>query len=254
MKSVSLVLIITTGLLGIAPAYAQDFSPMADFATARGMTVSQSAAMTDVFRHTLGAGAGTIGSRPEDGRQFRDSSETTATSVALARLRYRSTSSTMQAALSAYIERAKRSNPEAADAADRALGQQDVSAIYRGMVAPFGLHDGNLADALTAYTVLGWMIANDAGDPSPFSVQAARSQLATRLVSDPRLSSDSQIGLGEEFKLSFVILHAGWQSARREGSVSSFAEAVAAMFANQGLDLRAVGLTTAGFGPRDAAR
>jgi hypothetical protein len=218
------------------------------------MTTSQSAAMTDLFRHTLGGGAGTIARPTLDSRQDGGGSDATATSAALAKLKYRSTPATMQAALAAYIERAKHGNPKAADAAERALSHQDIGAIYRGIVTPFGLRDGNIADALAAYVVLGWMIANGDGDPSPSSVQTVRRQLATRLVSDPRLSGDNPIALGEELEFSFVILHAGWQSARRDGLVSSFADAVAAMFATQGFDLRAVGLTAAGFGPRAAVR
>ncbi len=216
---------------------------MADFATARGMAASQSAATTDVLRHTLGGVSRSLPRGP--GLKSPISAP-----VAINRLQYLSTPATMQAALAAYLARARRTNPAAADAAGRALAGQDISRIYRAIVSSFGLRDRNVADAYTAYVVLGWTIANDGADPSPAAVRAVRDQLAVRIVSDPALARYSPAALGEEFKLSFVILHGGWQSARRQGGLNPFADGVARMFERQGLSLRAVRLTPAGFEPR----
>ncbi|MBW8744150.1 MAG: hypothetical protein JF628_07365 [Sphingomonas sp.] len=216
---------------------------MADFATARGMAASQSAATTDVLRHTLGGISRSSSRQPS-------SKSAVAAPAAINRLEYLSTPATMQAALSAYLARARRADPTAADAAGRTLVGQDISRIYRTIVGPFGLRDRNAADAYTAYVVLGWMIANDGANPSPATVRAVRDQLAVRVVSDPALARYSPAALGEEFKLSFVILHSGWQSARRQGGLNQFADGVVQMFERQGLGLRAVRLTPAGFEPR----
>lgn len=243
MKLASISFVAAIALAAARPACGQDFSPMADFATARGMAASQSAATTDVFRHTLGGGTRSLarGSVPRGA---------IAAPLAIDRLQYQSTPATMQTALNAYLGRARRSNPQAADAAGRALANQNISRIYRGIVGPFGLRDGNVADSFAAYVVLGWMIANNGADPSPAAVRAVRDQLAVRIVTDPSLARYSPVALGEEFKLSFVILHSGWQSARRDGDVRPFADGVAELFGRQGLNLRSVRLTPAGFEPR----
>lgn len=254
MKFVCRVIVAAVALVCVAPVPGQDFSPMADFATARGMSASQSAAMTDVFRHTLGRGAGRIDHRALGGSRAKGGSDSPPAPSVLARLKYRSTPATMQAALAAYIERGKSSNPKAAEAAERAMTHQDIGGIYRRIVAPFGLKDGNVADALTAYTVLGWMIANGRPDPSPSTVQAVRDQMTKRLVAVPQLSRYDPVALGEELKVSFVILHSGWQSARRDGGMGQFADGVAAMFARQGLNVRALRLTSSGFEPQPSVR
>ena len=207
---------------------------MADFATARGMAASQGAATTDVLRHTLGGISRSASRKP-------GSKSAVAAPAVINRLEYLSTPATMQAALSAYLARARP-----ADAAGRMLVGRDISRIYRTVVGPFGLRDRNVADAYAAYVVLGWMIANDGADPSPAAVRAVRDQLAVRVVTDPSLARYSPAALGEEFKLSFVILHSGWQSARRDGDIRQFADGVAQLFGRQGLDLRSVRLTPVG--------
>lgn len=239
MRSVASAL-ITALVFAVSPAArGQDFSPMADFATARGMAASQGAATTDVLRHTLGGISRSASRKP-------GSKSAVAAPAVINRLEYLSTPATMQAALSAYLARARRADPAAADAAGRMLVGRDISRIYRTVVGPFGLRDRNVADAYAAYVVLGWMIANDGADPSPAAVRAVRDQLAVRVVTDPSLARYSPAALGEEFKLSFVILHSGWQSARRDGDIRQFADGVAQLFGRQGLDLRSVRLTPVG--------
>ena len=57
--------------------------------------------------------------------------------------------------------------------------------------------------------------------------------------------------MAEEIKILFVTLHAGWQGARREGSVRGYADGIARMFAEQaGQPLRTIALTDRGFVPR----
>lgn len=57
--------------------------------------------------------------------------------------------------------------------------------------------------------------------------------------------------MGEEIVISFITLHAGWQSARREGKLQAYSDGVAAMFEKQtGNDLRALVLTNRGLEKR----
>jgi hypothetical protein len=170
--------------------------------------------------------------------------------VAISRLQYRPTSAAMETALAAYLDRAQRVDPHAADVVRRALADEDISRIYRSIVGPFGLHDGNVADSFAAYVALGWMIANNEADLSLAAVRAVRDQFAIRLVTDPSLGRYSPEALGEEFKLSFVILHSGWQSARHDSGSGRFADGVAKLFERQGLDLRSLRLTSSGLEAR----
>ncbi|TRW17357.1 hypothetical protein [Glacieibacterium frigidum] len=146
-----------------------------------------------------------------------------------------------------FVSRLLGKDPAAAQAVAEQFSRHDYGSIYRGIVAPFGLRDNNAADALTAYTVLGWMIATGAGDPGHASVAAARQQLGARMAANPTLSTPAnRARVGEELKLLFVTLHAGWQSARREGNLRKYSDGVAATFAQQGTDLRALRLTPDG--------
>jgi hypothetical protein len=113
-----------------------------------------------------------------------------------------------------------------------------------------GLRDNDAADAVTAYTLLGWQIAKqDASEISNAKVQAVRRQIAPALAANPRLAAPAARGaLGEEMKLLFVTLHAGWQSAVKEGNTARYSDGVARMWRQQsGRDLRALSLTDAGF-------
>ncbi|MBC7945841.1 MAG: hypothetical protein H7X91_11400, partial [Burkholderiales bacterium] len=74
--------------------------------------------------------------------------------------------------------------------------------------------------------------------------QVARSLAANATFANPHTRAE----LAEEMKLLFVTLHAGWQSARREGNLKPYADGVARMFQQfTGNDLRAMRLTERGF-------
>lgn len=167
-------------------------------------------------------------------------------------MRYAATASARRQALGDYVSRIASQNPAAAKAVSEQFSAHDMSKIYRGLTMPFGLRDDDVADLLTAYTVLGWLIATGAPDPSPADVRVARGQIAAGLAAD-RANTDlaMRAGLGEELKLLFLTLHAGWQSARREGNLRSYSDNVAAMLKEQtGRDLRGVRLTSRGFSGR----
>ena len=69
------------------------------------------------------------------------------------------------------------------------------------------------------------------------------------LASDPRFSSPvARAKLGEEFKILFVTLHSGLQSAQREGKMQAYSNSIAQMIrAQSGRDPRARTLTDRGF-------
>lgn len=158
---------------------------------------------------------------------------------------YRPTPALAREALSGYISRVRRSDPQAADMAAEQFRKHDYGRIYAGIVRPFGYRSDNLADSLAAYSLLSWLIATGSPDPTPAQAQAVRRQVALRLAQSPQLTAPrTRAELGEEMKLLFVTLHAGWQSARREGNLRQYGDGVARMIARQGgQDLRELRLT-----------
>lgn len=166
-------------------------------------------------------------------------------------LRFVSTEQSRRQAEREYLARLRKQDAAAAAALGEQLQRNNFSRVYSGIVRPFGLSSDDAADALTGYTVLGWLIATGAPDPSPSAVSAARNQIAARLGQTPNFrSAASRQALGEELKISFVTLHAGWQAARREGNLRQYGDGVAALFNRNGIDLRALRLTRDGFTAR----
>lgn len=156
-------------------------------------------------------------------------------------------------AVSDYIERIGRNNPEAAKAMRLQFARQDYPSIYNGMIRGSHLSADDAADALTFYTLIGWQIANkNTAEISDVKVDAVRRQLAAALSANHQISSPvTRAALGEEMKLLALTLHAGWQSAMREGKTQRYSDGVAAIWKNQtGHDLRAVKLSEAGFSRR----
>ncbi|RVT93294.1 DUF6683 family protein [Sphingomonas crocodyli] len=174
-----------------------------------------------------------------------------AASAAPIPLTYSSTPAIRKQAMAEFLGRVRQKNPAHASAAAAQFAKHDYAKIWQGIVAPFGLKSNDAGDAMTAYLVLGWMIVNGAGDPSPADVRGVRSQIGTALSRDSRFNSPSgRAKLGEEFKILFVTLHSGWQSARKEGNLSQYGRGVSQMMLQQsGIDLSSVALR-GGFVPK----
>lgn len=171
-----------------------------------------------------------------------------ASAAADAPFNFASTAASRQDAARSYLERLRRSDEGAAKALDEQMRKNNLSVVYANIVRSFGLSNDDAADALTGYTILGYLIATGAADPSRDAVRNVRRQIAGRLgTSADFRTTDMRRRLGEELKISFVALHAGWQAARREGNLKRYSDGVAAMFKANGVDLRALRLTQNGF-------
>jgi len=147
------------------------------------------------------------------------------------------------------LDRTARSDPRSADALRAQLARYDYASIYDGIVRPYGLAGNDAASSLAAYMLLGWMIVHEGQEPSPAGVRGVRTQ-AAEVLSAPRFAApDIRAGSGEEFKILFVTIHAGWQAARREGTLDRYADGIARMFASGGgPDLRSATIGARGFG------
>ena len=190
-------------------------------------------------------GAAPVAGHPGTGRQI------SRTAVPSASLRYLPTPALQQQAKSELLQRIGAANPESARALQSEFAKYDFDQLYRQMTAPFGLHDDDAVDVVTAYTALNFLIATGDADPSPAAVAGLRSQLAPKLAASAQLNSpEARAKLGEETKLLFVTVHAGWTAARKEGTLPTYSASVDRLFAQQGTSLRQLRLTPAGFAPR----
>lgn len=164
-------------------------------------------------------------------------------------LPYRPSPALRRAAQQGYIDRVSRTRPDLVPVMQAQFSRVDYAKVFRSLIKGTGLRENDVADAVAAYTSLGWMISNNAlADPDPRAVQALRQQVAQSLSANPQFTDAATRGqLAEEMKLLFVTLHAGWQSAQREGNLRGYSDGVAAMFkAQTGNDLRAMRLTPNG--------
>lgn len=161
-------------------------------------------------------------SNPSSSNSFRPAnrSATTRTISTSGDLSFQPSTAVRQQIAREYVDRVRSKNPAAADQVAAQLRQYDFGDIYTNLVRPYGLSSNNLADILTAYSVLNWTIANQAADPSAQAVKAERDRTAATLSKSPALRNPQlRQQIGEEIKLLFVTLHAGWQSAQRQGQL-----------------------------------
>ena len=150
----------------------------------------------------------------------------------------------------AYVARLRKVDAAAANMMEAQMRAHDFGDLYTRVVTPFGLRRGDLADEVAAYTLLGWLIATGAPNPTRGQVHAMRERIAQGLASEPRFTdATTRAQVGEELVISFVTIEAGWGSARKEGKTQAYSDGVAAMFQKQtGSDLRQLVLTDRGLG------
>ncbi|MBD1845367.1 hypothetical protein H6F89_18540 [Cyanobacteria bacterium FACHB-63] len=122
----------------------------------------------------------------------------------------------------------KKTSPAASQTVSEAFqtGKYNYGQIYWNITKASGLRENDAADALSAYMILGYMIVNNVQDGDRVTVPMARgvrSQLTPLLAANSRLTAPGMPAqLGEEMKLQTVIIHAGWQSAARENTLSNY--------------------------------
>ncbi|MFB0491128.1 hypothetical protein ABIE45_003714 [Methylobacterium sp. OAE515] len=122
------------------------------------------------------------------------------------------------------VRRMQIADPLGAAVAARELAQHDYDAIFRGFLAGTALRETDAGDVLAAFIVLQWMVANDATtEPSPAALRAIRRQFVVPLATKPPLSlPGARATFAEEVKLRAVLHHAGWQAAKRAGTLTRF--------------------------------
>lgn len=148
---------------------------------------------------------------------------------------------------------AKQAGAQGGQAVAAALRRDDPVASWSRLIAADGLRPGDTADALTAYWVLNWVIANR-GDSTRAQVLAVRDQVRPTLARDPahaRLGEADRQAFAEVLILNFLIQHAAYVEALKRNDsqlLDRLSDAAVARFRNEmGVDLRRLRLTAEGF-------
>lgn len=147
----------------------------------------------------------------------------------------------------------QQSGPEAGRRIDEVLRAGDPVKSWGGIVGSDGLRPGDLADALTGYWVLNWVMANGA-DNNRAQAQGALRQVRGMIGDTPtyaRLDAAGRQEMSETLILNFLLQHAAYTDAMKRGDrdlMRRLGEAATTRFQREmGVDLRRLELTPAGF-------
>lgn len=137
-----------------------------------------------------------------------------------------------------------------------AMEREDFFARWGRHVSQYGLRRGSVADAMTAYWVLNWQIANDVREVDRSQVSAVRSQVQSILGGNPgfsRLDDAQKQEMAEAMILNFIAQSVAYEdamAANDAGMQRRLQNAAVARFNNEmGVDLRSIRLTNTGFTP-----
>lgn len=154
-----------------------------------------------------------------------------------------------QQVLADLIGRIRGQDPQGAQAVQSVFAKYDYDKLYDGIAGPYGLSGNDTGNAMAAYLILGWLIANGQQDlpGGPAAAAAARAQVAGALADSGAVAREKRAELGEEIKLQFVMAHAGWLSSIKERTTRQYADSIASQFQRiYGIDLRRISLDARG--------
>jgi hypothetical protein len=127
--------------------------------------------------------------------------------------------------------------------------------IWQDLVEPYGMEVGNVADALAAYWMLNWIVANAAFtvDIPPAPVRRQLRQALSEDRSFHALNDAQRQAMAEQLMLDFLVLHAAMSTALRNQDVVTLQglarEAVVSFRRQYGVDLLALQPGPAGLTP-----
>lgn len=138
---------------------------------------------------------------------------------------------------------------------ERGLARMDVFATFRQAMGPYPLRPDDAADAMTAYWVISWAMANRLRPggplPTPPQVMLVRNQVAAGMARAEvaRFTEPQRQQLAVEAMVNYLIIHSFWMD-RQPGWESRFArisDEQQRVFQGFGADLRGLSITDQGF-------
>lgn len=167
--------------------------------------------------------------------------------------RYRGSPTVSAQVRAKFADFVARLDPANAEQLRKVVQQQDLLGMWEKHVAVDGLRRGDVADAMAAYWVQNWLMANKVPFASRAQVQAVRAQVTRALGASPafaRMGDAARQEIAETFMLNLVAQGSAYSDAasRRDAeAVARLSDAAAARFRkDMNLDLRRLKLTEAG--------
>lgn len=234
----SLIPMIGVMSLGLTyPVIAQSYMPMGSFEA-----VAYPVAITPLPLNTSGARSGATGAVAAP-RRAEPVVQTT----------YRAQSAVTQRVKRQFTEFVGRNGGDAAGLTV-AMEREDFFARWGRHVSSYGLRRGDAADAMTAYWMINWQIANDVTDVSRSQVLAVKRQVLAGMGADAgfsRLNDAEKQEMAEALILNFIIQSVAYEDAMKANDAAMkgrLQSAAVARFRNEtGVDLRRIRLTETGF-------
>ncbi|TCS15915.1 DUF6683 family protein [Caulobacter sp. BK020] len=246
-----LVPVLSAMVLAVGlPAAAQDFpsigSQYIDFGSSM-MAVGQ---MNNVLGNTV-RGGGSGARRVGGGAGAGLSASRQAVSV---NTRYRASPAVTTRVKSQFADFVAKTDPANGPRLRQAVQQNDLLGAWEKHVSVDGLRRGDVADAMAAYWVQNWQIANKVPFTDRTQVQAVRGQVYRALGANPqfaRLDDAARQEMAEVFMYNFVAQGSAFSDATAKGDkslASRLSDAAVARFRSEmNVDLRQLRLTPAGF-------
>lgn len=232
------------------PAAAQDFpsigSQYMDFGSSM-MAVGQ---MNNVLGNTVRGGGGS----PRRGGTSAATGLSASRPAASVNTRYRASPAVTTRVKGQFADFVAKTDPANGPRLRQAVQQNDLLGAWEKHVSVDGLRRGDVADAMAAYWVQNWQIANKVPFTDRTQVQAVRGQVYRALGSNPqfaRLDDAAKQEMAEVFMYNFVAQGSAFSDATAKGDkglASRLSDAAVARFRSEmNIDLRQLKLTPAGF-------
>lgn len=244
MKHGLVLALSATALVFGGPAAAQDFSSVGSQYVDFGASMMAFGQMNNV----LGS---TVQKNGKDGDRRINASPRPAAAVDT---RYRVSPVVSTRMRRQFADFLVKSDPANAERLRQTVQQQDLLGLWENHVSVDGLRRGDVADAMTAYWVQNWQIANNIPFADRAKVQAVREQIHRSLVANPAFARFDDAGkqeMAEVFMLNFVVQGSAFSDAAAKGDKAlghRLSDAAVARFRNEmNVDPRQLKLTQVGF-------
>lgn len=162
-------------------------------------------------------------------------------------------SSVSEAVKKLFINQISQANPAAQPKLEELFANNRLVTEFDKLLAGYGFSGRNLADALTAYLVINWQIANNQEFSDPNGFNNVRKTMQLALLSSEELADlqdrDKQ-KIAETMAYQSLIMMAAYQDLKKANNRTGLANLQKTVYKSVkdlGFDLKAVRLTSAGF-------
>ena len=236
-------MVVATAMVMASPTAAQDYA-FQGFATSDAMNQMHAAMRANMM--SSGEGSASSGRRAAPRAPA-------APSRGVVRTSYRASPAVSTRVRSQFAQFVGRNSGREAEQRVRSvLANGDPIGSWSGIVRSDGLRSGDVADAMAAYWVMNWVMANQ-GDNNRIQTLAVRDQVRRSIAGGPvaRLDDAGRQEMAEVLMLNFLVQHAAYVDAVQRGDnamARRLGDAAVTRFRNEmGVDLRRLRLTDAGF-------